>query len=128
MMPSLIFVFSVGALLQFAVSYCRTLLLDSSAIALSKRVQEFAGIRPKSCSPLDFDRVMQLIRFAAPSQDDAGQMRAVTIYYRLTRIALALVAPVSREASSWLQNELSRCTHFAAVALDRRIATATSQA
>lgn len=106
--------------MQFAVSYCRALLLNSTEITVSKRVQEVAGVT-ETCSPLDFDRVMQLIRFAPQLRDDAGQMRAISVYYRLTRIASALISPLSREASNWFERELSCCTHFAAVALDRRI-------
>jgi hypothetical protein len=126
MIPSLMFVLSVGALVQFAVSYCRAVLLNSSEITVSKRVQEVAGVAD-TCSSFDFDRVMQLIRFAPELRDDAGQMRAISIYYRLTRVASALVSPLSREASTWFESELSRCTHFAAVALDRRLAAAATK-
>lgn len=123
MIPSLIFVLSLGALAQFAISYCRTLLLHSSEIVVSTRLQEVAGVA-ENCSPSDFDRIVQLIRFAPQMQDDAGRMRAISVYYRLTRVASALVSPLSREASNWFDGELSRCAHFAAVTLDRRLATA----
>jgi hypothetical protein len=126
MIPSLMFVLSVGALVQFAVSYCRAVLLHSSEITVSKRVQEVAGVAD-TCSPFDFDRVMQLIRFAPELRDDAGQMRAISIYYRLTRVASAVVSPLSRDASIWFESELSRCTHFATVALDRRLAAAPTK-
>ncbi|HEV2205069.1 MAG TPA: hypothetical protein VGR36_00925 [Candidatus Acidoferrales bacterium] len=123
MIASLIFVLSLGALAQFAVSYCRTLLLNSNEITLSTRLQEVAGVS-EYCSPADFDRIVQLIRFAPQMRDDAGQMRAISLYYRLTRVVSTLVSPLSREASNWFDSELSRCSHFAAVALDRRLATA----
>lgn len=123
MIPSLIFVLSLGALAQFAVSYCRTLLLNSNEVTLSPRLQEVAGVS-EYCSPADFNRIMQLIRFAPQVRDDAGQMRAISLYYRLTRVVSTLVSPLSREASNWFDGELSRCSHFAAVALDRRLATA----
>ena len=119
------FVFSVGALVEFALSYCRTLLLSSSELEISKRALEVTGLATGNYTPSDFGRVMQLIRFAPQMQDDAAQMRAISVYYRLTRVASALVSPLSREASTWLDRELSRCTHFAVLALDRRIATVT---
>lgn len=121
-MAALMFVFSVGALVQFAVSYCRTLLLNSGEMEMSKRVLEITGFAGKY-TPSDFGRVMQLIRFAPQMQDDAAQMRAISVYYRLTRIASALASPISRGASRWFEAELSRCTQFAVIALDRRIAT-----
>lgn len=119
------FVFSVGALIQFALSYCRALLLSSSELEISKRALEITGFAAGDYTPSDFGRVMQLIRFAPQMQDDAGQMRAISVYYRLTRMASALVSPLSREASGWFERELSRCTQFAVVALDRRIAMVT---
>lgn len=126
MMASLMFVFSVGALVQFAFSYCRTLLLSSSELQISKLALEITGIAPESYAPSDFGRVMQLIRFAPQMREDAGSMRAISVYYRVTRIASSLVSPLSREASKWFENELSRCTQFAVAALDRRIAMATT--
>lgn len=125
-MPALIFVFSVAAMVQFAFSYCRTLLLNSGELQISKRALEITGFATGSYTPCDFTRVMQLVRFAPQMNDDAGQMRAISVYYRVTRIASALVSPLSRKASGWFEGELSRCTQFAVVALDRRIAAATT--
>jgi hypothetical protein len=124
MIPSIIFAFSFGALVQFALSYCRTLLLTYGEVELSDRVREIVDITPQSCRPYDFERLLQLVRFAPQTEDDASQMRAIKAYYRVTRFASKAMAPISREASEWLQTELSRCTHFAAVALDRRLAGA----
>lgn len=126
MMPSLMFVFSVGALVQFAFSYCRTLLLNSSELQISKLALEITGIAGQNYAPSDFGRVMQLVRFAPQMREDAGSMRAISAYYRVARIAAALVSPLSREASKWFESELSRCTQFAVAALDRRIALATT--
>lgn len=125
-MTCLMFVFSVGALIQFAISYCRTLLLNSSELEISKRVLEVTGFAAGNYTSSDFDRVMQLIRFAPQLRDDAAQMRAISVYYRLTRVASALVSPLSREASRWFESELSRCTQFAVVALDRRVAVGSA--
>jgi hypothetical protein len=127
MMPSLIFVFSLGALVQFAISYCRTLLLASLDVSLSDRVQEIGGISASDVPADDFDRLLQLVRFAPRFEGDAGQMRAISIYYHLARFAAKFAAPISSEVSQWLSLELSRCTYFAAVALDRHLATAATK-
>lgn len=124
MMPSLIFVFSLGALVQFAISYCRTLLMTSGEVSLSERVREIAGISAANVPAGDFDRLLQLVRFAPHFQGDAGQMRAISVYYHLASFASKIAGPISREACEWLNTELSRCAYFAAVVLDRRLALA----
>jgi len=123
MIPSIIFVLSLGALGQFAFSYCRTLLITYGKLPISERVQEIAGATADGFAGSDFDHLLQLLRFAPDVKADKAQMRAVTAYFRLTRLASKLVSPLSREASQWFQAELSRCTYFAAVSLDRRLAT-----
>jgi hypothetical protein len=124
MIPSLIFAFSIGALLQFAVSYCRTLLLTYGELPLSARVQEITGFATPRSAGSDFERLLQLLRFAPQTDADAGQLRAIRIYYSVTRVASILASPFSRKAAEWFQGEHSRCTYFAAVALDRRLAIA----
>ncbi len=63
MMAAIIFIFSVAALMQFFVSYCRSLIAASSRRALSSDVQDVIGIR-RSASGDDFERVMQFLHFA----------------------------------------------------------------
>lgn len=121
MIASLIFVFSVLALAQFAVSYCRLLLLAYGKVEVSKRVRELANRDGGGFTAADFEPLVDLARFAPRFEADASEMRAVTAYYRLTRLASTLLSPVSRVASRWLEGELSRCSHCAAVALDRRL-------
>ncbi|HLV96004.1 MAG TPA: hypothetical protein VKS44_12490 [Candidatus Acidoferrales bacterium] len=122
MMPSLILMFSLGALAQFAFSYCRTLLFASGEASLSDRVQEIAGISANNVPAADFDRLLQLVCFAPRFEGDAAQMRTIKIYYRVASCASKIAAPISVEISQWLSAELSRCAYFAAVALDRRLA------
>jgi len=121
MIASLVFIFCLCALGQFAVAYCRTLLLAYNKVELSTRVREVAGVS-ESVAASDFDRLLQLVRLAPPLADDSAEIRAVRMYHWLASIAAALVSPFSREASDWFQAELERCSHFAAVTLDRRLA------
>lgn len=123
MIASLVLIFSLGALGQFAVAYCRTLLLAYSKVELSQRVCEITGIT-ESVAASDFDRLLQLVRLAPPLADDAAEIRAVRMYHRIASIAGALLSPLSQKASHWVQCELQRCSYFAAVTLDRRLATA----
>jgi hypothetical protein len=120
MIASLVFLFSLGALAQFAIAYCRTLLLAYNKVELSQRVREVTGIGD-TLAPSDFQRLLQLVRLAPPLADDATEIRAVSIYFRLAHMAGALLSPLSHQASHWFESELARCSYFAAVTLDRRL-------
>jgi hypothetical protein len=120
MIASLVFVFSLGALGQFGIAYCRTQLLAYNKVELSPRVREVADIGER-LAPSDFDRLLQLVRLAPPLVDDATEIRAVSMYFGLARVAGTLVSPVSRKAAQWFEGELVQCSYFAAVALDRRL-------
>lgn len=120
MIASLVFLFSLGALGQFAIAYCRTLLLAYNKVELSQHVREFTGIGD-TLAPSDLHRLLQLVRLAPPLADDATEIRAVSIYFRLARVAGALLSPLSRQASRWFEQQLQRCSYFAAVTLDRRL-------
>lgn len=124
MIASLVFLFSLGALGQFAIAYCRTLLLAYNKVELSQHVREVTGIG-EALAPSDFQRLLQLVRLAPPLGDDATEIRAVSIYFRLARVAGALVSPLSQKASLWFEQELKRCSYFAAVTLDRRLVPAS---
>jgi len=123
MIASLIFIFSLGALGQFALAYCRTLLLAYNKVELSARLREITGI-DEGIAANDFDRLLSLVRLAPPLADDEAEIRAVKAYYRIARITNAIVSPLSRQAGQWLNQELQRCSYFAAVTLDRRLAPA----
>lgn len=124
MIASLVLMFSVGALGQFAVAYCRTLLLAYNKVELSARVREVTGIG-QAVAASDFDRLLQLVRLAPSLADDASEMRTVRVYHGVASLANAILSPLSKSVSQWIQGELESCSHFAAVALDRRLATAT---
>lgn len=121
MIASIIFVFSLGALGQFAVSWCRTILVSYNKVELSSRVREIVEGSSDLAGP-DFDSLLQLLRFAPRLDDDGRSLRAVIAYYRVARLGLKLVSPFSRQAKRWFEGELCLCSHFAAVALDRRLA------
>ncbi|HTS12684.1 MAG TPA: hypothetical protein VMH00_11245 [Candidatus Limnocylindrales bacterium] len=123
MIASLIFLFSVGALAQFAVAYCRTLLCAYGKVELSEKTCEVTGLSVATCSPSDFNSLMELVRLAPPLRDDATEIRVVRVYRSLASLASKVVSPFSPQASQWFDRELARCSYFAAVTLDRRLAT-----
>ena len=121
MIPSIVFVFSIAALLQFGASYCRALLINCSKVELSNKFRELSGLAADRLGQSDFDYLLQLIRLAPRVDGDEGTMRAVTVYFHLACVTSKLVSPFSKQISQWFDEEFSRCAHFAAVALDRRL-------
>jgi hypothetical protein len=121
MMAALIFIFSVAALMQFFVSYCRSLIAASSRRALSTDVQDVIGIR-RSASGEDFDRVMQFLYLCPDRGEDRNGIKAIGAYFRLLGAVGAIMGKLVPSLRAWTELERSQCAYFAAVALDRRIA------
>lgn len=121
MMAGVILIFSVAALLQFFVSYCRSLIAASSKQPLSAEVQDVTGItRPATGE--DFARVMQLLHLCPERPEDRGEIRAVGTYYAMLGVVRATMARLAPSLIKWTERERSHCAYFAAVALERRIA------
>jgi hypothetical protein len=122
MIAALICVVSIMTFAQFFVSYTRTILTSVGGIELSPRVRELVGIADGPISSADFGRLLQLVHLCSEGRDDRADIRAVGAYYRALRFVDLSVRPLAPRISEWLERERQRCSHFAAVALDRRIA------
>ena len=120
-MAALIFVVSAIALLQFFISYCRSLIASSMKQPLSEEVRDVAGI-PATASGDDFVRVLQLVQLCPDRPEDRSDLRAVGAYFRLLNVIRATLARVVPALVPWTEMERNQCAYFAAVALDRRIA------
>jgi len=125
MIPSLIFMFSVGALAQFALAYCRSLLLAYAKVEVSEHTLQLAGLIGEIFRPHEFARLMALIDMQESPGDDTFEIRTIKLYHDLLMSFRILLSPMGCCASIWLDRELSRCTHFAAVTLDRRLSAVT---
>jgi hypothetical protein len=121
MMAAIILVCSMAFLLQFFMSYCRSLIAASGNLPLSAEVQDATGLSNVVTSA-DFARVVQLLSLCPGRPEDHGEIRAVGAYYRLLGAAQSSVARVMPTIQGWLESERSLCAYFAAVTLDRRIA------
>jgi hypothetical protein len=120
MMATLILVCSVVLLLQFFVSYCRSLIAASVKQPLSLEVQDVTGIT-KTASGEDFARVMQLLHLCPERREDRNSVQAVGAYFRLLNFMRLTVARVLPSMRVWTESERGSCTYFVAVALERRI-------
>lgn len=120
----LILVFVVASAWEFSVAFCRSLLLTYSKVELSARVREVIGAGDGAPEAGDFNRVLTMVRLAPDPGDDRMEIAAVRLYHGLVRLAGLFASPLSARISRWFDSELSRCSYFAAVTLDRRLATA----
>ena len=121
MMAGIILVCSVALLLQFFVSYCRSLIAASIRQPLSAEVQDVTGIKDAAAGD-DFERVVQLLHLCPDRPEDRGGVQAIGAYFALLGVVRGTVAKLIPKLSAWTDMERGQCTYFAAVTLDRRIA------
>lgn len=120
-MAGLIFVFSLAAMMQFFVSYCRSLIAASARRALSPDVQDVVGIT-RSAKGEDFERVMQFLHLCPERREDRNGIQAIGAYFRMLGAVGKTLGKFIPSLHAWTESERSQCAYFAAVALDRRIA------
>jgi hypothetical protein len=120
MMAGIILACSVVLLLQFFVSYCRSLIAASSRQTLSPEVQDVTGIQ-RTASGEDYTRVMQLLQLCPERPEDRNSIQAVNVYFRLLNFLRSTIARMVPTMQEWTELERGHCAYFAAVALERRI-------
>ena len=120
-MATLIFLLSAAALLQFFISYCRSLIAASIKQSLSAEVRDVTGI-PNTAAGDDFARVIQLLDLCPERPEERGRIRAINLYFRLLNLVSTTLARFIPSLMAWTDMERGQCTYFAAVTLDRRIA------
>lgn len=121
MMAGIILVCSVVFLLQFFVSYCRSLIAASIKHPLSAEVQDVTGIKTAAAGE-DFERVIQLLQLCPDRPEDRNGIQAIGAYFNLLGFVRATLARMVPSLRAWTESERGQCTYFAAVTLERRIA------
>jgi hypothetical protein len=121
MMAAIILLISLATLLQFFVSYCRSLIAASSKQVLSPEVQDVTGLR-QSASGEDFARVVQLLHLCPERPEDRSGVQAIGTYFSILSFLRASIGRLVPSLLAWTERERGHCAYFAAVALDRRIA------
>jgi hypothetical protein len=122
MIPALIFIVSFLTLLQFFVSYTRSLIAESRGHELSEQAREICGLTAEGVPVEQFRRLEQLIALCPETGGDGFEVRAVASYFRLIGFVHILLSWVIPSAALWIEAERGGCVHAAAVVLDRRIA------
>lgn len=122
MIAALICVISIAALLQFFISYSRSVIAAYRKSDLSEQVREVAGIEGEKIRSEQFGQLVQLVRLCPQKSDDRGDLAVVRVYYRLMGWIGSIARRFAPGIYQWAESERVNCTYFAAVALDRRIA------
>lgn len=122
MIPAFILVVSTVFLVQFFVTYCRSLIAAYRQVDLSEDAREVTGIEDHIVHGDDFRRLLQLVWLCPESGDDRFEIGAVRLYYVLLNSLRAFGRPLVPAVATWAEREREGCAYFAAVALDRRIA------
>ena len=122
MIAALIFAISFLTLLQFFVSYSRSLIAASRGIELSEEAREICGATARRVAGDQFLRLLALIALCPEPGGDSFEIRAVALYFRMLDFARTTIHRAIPSATSWIEAERGGCAYAAAVALDRRIA------
>jgi hypothetical protein len=89
----LMLMFSFSALVKFFISYCRLLLATYAQLELSATTREMIGIQSPEIAGAQFRRLLGLPRMAPSPSDDKWDLRVVSFYYRIVRLAGFVSAP-----------------------------------
>jgi hypothetical protein len=118
---ALIFAISLSLFLQFFVSYCRSVIGPNCNERVSEQVWEIAGGSNRKLRSDEFDCFVQFVRLCPSRGQDESDIRVVSLYYKLLNFALLVSPFISSGFTRWTESEREKCSHFAAVVLDRRI-------
>jgi hypothetical protein len=121
MILTIIYVVVVAVLAEFFIYYCRSILASSRGIQLRAQVWEAAGVHRDAVAPGDFERLLELVRVCPDETADDRSICVVCAYYGLVRALGRASHGLAPRVESWAEKERGNCSHFAAVALDRRI-------
>jgi hypothetical protein len=122
MIAALIFVISFLTLLQFFLSYTRSLIAESQGHELSEQTREICGLTARTVPGDHFQRLQQLIALCPETEGRDFEVRAVALYFRLLGLGRTLLSQAMPSAGPWIEAERGGCAYAAAVVLERRIA------
>lgn len=119
MVAALILVFTLAALVNFAVAYIRAIMLTIASEPLSDRMSEALG--KSSASLGGFDTVLALNEIC-PELDRKGRsIGFVRTYFRVLAGLKSLLGRKLPTFSLWADHEMEACTRYVAVLVDRRL-------
>src|SRR6195256_5477479 len=103
-MATRIFFLSAAALLQFFISYCRSLIAASIKQPLSAEVRDVTGI-PNTADGEDYARGIQLLELCPERPEERGTIRAINAYFGLLNFVSSTVARIIPALMTWTEME-----------------------
>jgi hypothetical protein len=124
MFAALIFVFSVAALIQFALSQWRAMWITIAAQPLSPFFTTSTGLAGDDIRPEHFDFLTHTSKqLGASAKQKNLWLREVQIYYRTIRALNQVLEKHLPFFSTWANHELVACSRYAAAILDQRLSS-----
>ena len=122
MIAAFILVFSVAALVRFAVCEWRAMFLNVADRPLSSCLQAATGLDTNALRPEDFHLIAKTSHYVNPApQERKVWLREVGIYFRLVSSIEKTAGRYIPELKPWTQSELLACARYAAAVLDQRL-------
>jgi hypothetical protein len=121
---ALIFVFSVAALIQFALSQWRAMWITIAEQPLSPFFTASTGIAGDDVRPEHFDFLTHTSKqLGASAKQRNLWLKEVQIYYRTVRALDQIFKKHLPFFSTWANHELAVCSRYAAVIVDQRLSS-----
>src|SRR5262245_48935556 len=117
MVPILILGISVVALVQFAVSYFRAILIQAGKTPVSEEVRAAARLNRVEISGEDFEALRGVHSLTPGGTSGVG---FVAMYYRAMQ-AVGLLAGAHQGIATWTRQEMANCSRYVGVQIDRRL-------
>ena len=122
MIAALIFVMSMAALTQFAISQWRSIWVTIAAQPLSDSLENATGIENHAIGAEHFELLVQAANQLEKSAGEGNLwLKEVGVYYRGLVACRKVCARVLPTVAKRADRELGQCAKFAAAILDRRI-------
>jgi hypothetical protein len=118
----LILVFSILALVQFAISQWRMIWLTTANQPLSESLRAATGIEPETIGPNDFGKLLGLCDEMSPRlKMGTPWLSEVKGYYAVVAKLEKSCRPIQPAISAWAAREMKTCSRYVAVLLDQNL-------
>jgi len=118
---ALLFAISIVALSQFALYYLRAILVVTAEQPLSDQLLALASLQQSTLSGHDFKAITSLHDLTLGLDRNRPGLGFVSLYYRITESIGSLAGRHLPSLAGWSAREMTLCTRYAAVQVDRSL-------
>ena len=116
MISVLMLIAALIGMVQFGVSYWRSILASTAAQPLSERFCAAAGLQHAKPDADDFSAILSLHRLTPGLENQPSRLRGLQVYYSVVDSLRKLPA-----LNQWAQSEMTTCARYLAVVVDQRL-------